>query len=292
MHDELVDACARLLRARYVFPEKAQTAAALLEAALAAGFYDGLDEDAFIERVTAQLYSVCADRHLELRRATYAQATLPTREEMSAIWSQQERQENYGISTVRHLDGNIGYLNLVNISDPNHGAGAIAAAMELVSMTRALIIDLRYNGGGSPDGVQFWCSYFFPDAATHLNSVFDPQTGVTRQYWTLPHVPGARYLDRPIWLLTSSDTFSGAEEFCYNLQSQGRATLVGETTGGGAHPTEPIAITSTIQINIPIKRSINPVTGTNWEGTGVKPDVPTHTDDAYETAYWLARSSM
>ena len=143
-----------------MFPEKAQTAAALLEAALAAGFYDGLDEDAFIERVTAQLYSVCADRHLELRRATYAQATLPTREEMSAIWSQQERQENYGISTVRHLDGNIGYLNLVNISDPNHGAGAIAAAMELVSMTRALIIDLRYNGGGSPDGVQFWCSYF------------------------------------------------------------------------------------------------------------------------------------
>ena len=133
---------------------------------------------------------------------------------------------------------------------------------------------------------------FFPDAATHLNSVFDPQTGVTRQYWTLPHVPGARYLDRPIWLLTSSDTFSGAEEFCYNLQSQGRATLVGETTGGGAHPTEPVAITSTIQINIPIKRSINPVTGTNWEGTGVKPDVPTHTDDAYETAYWLARSSV
>lgn len=157
--------------------------------------------------------------------------------------------------------------------------------MELVSHTNALIVDLRYNGGGSPDGVIFWTSHFFPDEKTHLSSIYDGATGATKQYWSLAYLPGERYLDRPVYLLTSGYTFSGGEEFCYNLKAQGRATLIGETTRGGAHPTDSFPITPTLEITVPTARSVNPVTGTNWEGTGVEPDIAVPAPEAFAVAY-------
>jgi C-terminal processing protease CtpA/Prc len=160
--------------------------------------------------------------------------------------------------------------------------------MSLVADTQALIFDLRRNGGGSPHGAIFWNSYLFPDADTHLNSIYDRESETTRQFWTLAYVPGRRYLDRPVYVLTSGDTFSGAEEFAYNLQQQHRATLIGETTRGGAHPTEPFPLTPTLEITVPVARSVNPVSGTNWEGTGVEPDITVPAAEAFDTAYPLA----
>jgi C-terminal processing protease CtpA/Prc len=160
--------------------------------------------------------------------------------------------------------------------------------MELVTHTDALIIDLRRNRGGDPDGVQLWNSYLFPDGSTHLNDVYDAQTRQTRQYWTLPSVPGPRYLDRPVYVLTSSATFSAGEEFAYNLRALGRATLIGEVTRGGAHPTEVFALSATVEVTVPIARSINPVTGTNWEGVGVAPHVATTAQAAFDVAYRTA----
>jgi len=162
---------------------------------------------------------------------------------------------------------------------------AIAAAMELVSGTYALIIDLRENGGGSPHGVAFWCSYLLPEEPTHLNDIFHADTGQTSQFWSLPYLPGSRYTGRPVYVLTSSRTFSGGEDFCYTLQALGRAELIGETTGGGAHPTRPFPISPAVHIAIPFARSINPITGTNWQGTGVIPDTPVPADEAYRVAY-------
>ena len=158
-------------------------------------------------------------------------------------------------------------------------------SMELVCGTYALIIDLRHNGGGSVEGVVFWCSYLFGDQPVHLNDIFHRDTGETRQFWTLPYVPGTRYVDRPVYLLTGPRTFSGGEELCYNLQALGRAELIGETTGGGAHPTRGFRISPAVHIGIPDARSINPVTGTNWQGTGVVPDTPVPADQAYDVAY-------
>jgi C-terminal processing protease CtpA/Prc len=121
--------------------------------------------------------------------------------------------------------------------------------------------------------------------ARHLNDIFHADTGETRQFWSLPYVPGPRYLDRPVYVLISSRTFSGGEDLCYTLQALGRAELIGETTGGGAHPTRPFPISAAVHIAIPFARSINPVTGTNWQGTGVIPDVPVPADEAYGAAY-------
>ncbi len=195
------------------------------------------------------------------------------------------RMDNFGIRRVERLDGNVGYLDVRRVPVPANAGPAITAAMELVAGTFALIIDLRHNGGGSPEGVVYWCSYLLEEHPTHLNDIFHADTGETRQFWALPYVPGTRYVDRPVYVLTSSHTFSGGEDFAYTLQALGRAEVIGETTGGGAHPTRPFPISPAVHIGIPFARSINPVTGTNWQGTGVVPDVAVPEDQAYDVAY-------
>jgi peptidase S41-like protein len=195
------------------------------------------------------------------------------------------RMDNFGIRRVERLDGNVGYLDVRRVPIPANAGPAITAAMELVAGTYALIIDLRHNGGGAPEGVVYWCSYLLEEHPTHLNDIFHADTGETRQFWALPYVPGTRYVDKPVYVLTSSHTFSGGEDFAYTLQALGRAEVIGETTGGGAHPTRPFPISPAVHIGIPFARSINPVTGTNWQGTGVVPDVAVPEEQAYDTAY-------
>jgi C-terminal processing protease CtpA/Prc len=285
---DLIDEALRLFRSRYIFPEKAEAAAADIRRRRADGEYEGLGEEQLAERLTAHLYETCADRHLRVRIRDAELHTALTEDEMVAAYRESVKHANYGIARVERLDGNIGYLDLRQIAEASLGGRAIAAAMELVLHTEALIIDLRRNRGGSPNGVTFWLSYLFRDDETHLNDIYDGESGVTRQFWTLAYLPGDRYPDRPVYVLTSDITFSAGEEFCYNLQTHGRATLIGQTTRGGAHPTQFFPITPTLEITVPIARSVSPVTGGNWEGTGVEPDVETPAEEAYDVAYRMA----
>jgi hypothetical protein len=288
---EIVQTAITILRSRYVFPDRAAEAAAEIEARLTAGEYDDLDESELAERLTTQLYTVCADKHLRVhahpertRRPPRPVDRDKDRQEMRAIG----RLDNFGIHRVERLEGNVGYIDLRRVALPQNAGASIAAAMELVSGTYALIIDLRRNGGGSPDGVVFWCSYLFDGPGTHFNDIFEAETGETRQFWSVSYVPGSRYTDKPVYLLTSDETFSGGEDFCYTLQALGRAQLIGETTGGGAHPTRVQPLSPTMTISVPFARSVNPITGTNWEGTGVVPDVSVAAEEAYDVAYGMA----
>ena len=197
---------------------------------------------------------------------------------------------NFGIARVERLAGNVGYVDLHMVVDASLAGAAVGAAMELVSRTSALILDLRQCPGGSPNGVQLWVSQLVADDETPLDEI--TVDGVTRQYWTLAHVPGPRYLDRPVYVLTSATTFSGGEALCYDLQAIGRATLVGAPTGGGAHPTRYIPISDTVEITVPFARPVHPLTGGNWEGTGVIPDVEVPAEDALDTAYALALEAV
>jgi hypothetical protein len=289
---EIVTIALGLLRSHYVFPERAEQAAAAIEARLAAGEYDDLDEITLTDRLTAHLYQVCADKHLRVRLDSRpgAEPGLDREEpaDHQARLRQRGRLDNFGIHRVERLDGNVGYLDIRRVPVPAFAGPAIAAAMELVAGTYALIIDLRQNGGGSPDGVVFWCSYLFGHHPEHFNDIFRADTGETRQFWSLAYLPGPRYLDRPVYLLTSSQTFSGGEDLCYTLQALGRAMVIGETTGGGAHPTRRYPVSAAIQIAIPFARSVNPVTGTNWEGTGVVPDIAVPAAEARDIAYGKA----
>jgi C-terminal processing protease CtpA/Prc len=285
---DVIEEALALLLDRYIFPDRAATAAAAVRARREAGEYDGLDEVALADRLTAHLFEVCADKHLRVRVRSSDLSAEASQAEREAAWHEMMRLRNYGIARVERLPGNVGYVDLRAVAAPDTAAPAIAAAMALVAHTYSLIFDLRRNGGGSPQGVIFWNSYLFADDDVHLNSIYDGASGQTRPFYSLAWVPGERYLNRPVWVLTSDQTFSGAEEFAYNLKAQGRATIVGETTRGGAHPTDGFPLSGTLEITVPIARSVNPVTGTNWEGTGVEPDIAVPAERAYPLAYGAA----
>jgi hypothetical protein len=303
---DIVAKALALLRENYVFPEQAEQVATAVETRLAAGEYDNLDEITLAELLTSHMQEASGDKHLRVRlgrgpgpgrraggpeggdRAERERGEPADREARRLKMRRVGRLDNFGIHRVERLDGNIGYLDLRRVPMPENAGPAITAAMELVSGTYALIIDLRLNGGGSPLGVAFWCSYLLPEEPIHLNDIFHADTGETREFWSLPYLPGSRYLDRPVYVLTSSRTFSGGEDLCYTLQALGRAEVIGETTGGGAHPTRPFPISAAVHIAIPFARSISPITGTNWQGTGVIPDTQVPADEAYSVAYGKA----
>jgi C-terminal processing protease CtpA/Prc len=164
--------------------------------------------------------------------------------------------------------------------------------MNLLANMKAIIIDLRKCGGGNPNAVALVSTYFFEGEPIHLNSLYWRDEDITEQYWTLPHVPGGRMPHQPVYILTSKDTFSAGEEFSYNFQALKRATLIGETTLGGAHPGSPYKLQPHFEVFIPKGRAINPITKGNWEGVGVQPDVSVSAEDALETAHKMALEAV
>jgi hypothetical protein len=277
------------IMAGYVFPERAVEIDAAIRHRVDAGEYEGLPGAELCARVTAHLQEASDDKHLRLLwqdepRDLEAADDDGGLAEFRALL----RNEGQGVRGYELLDGNIGLLDVRLIADAGTGARAVGAAMELVADTRALLLDLRECRGGAPNGAALWCSFFFPDDEVHLNDVYERATDSTRQYWTVSALPAPRYLDRPVYVLTSARTFSGGEDVAYTLQAHGRATVVGETTRGGAHPTDRYPVTPHITVTVPGARSISTVTGTNWEGVGVVPDLASPAGRAHEVAHGLA----
>jgi retinol-binding protein 3 len=195
---------------------------------------------------------------------------------------------NYGFERVERLNGNIGYIDLRNFNDHEAGAETVAAAMRFLVNTEALIFDLRQNGGGNPHMVALISSYLFGDKPVHLNDLYWRKGNETNEFWTKPELAKVKFAGKDIYVLTSNRTFSGAEEFSYNLKNLKRATIIGETTGGGAHPGGMFRLHDHFGVFVPTGRAINPITKTNWEGTGVEPDIKVPKEQALKTAYLMA----
>jgi hypothetical protein len=283
------------LDSTYVFPDVAQKLIRDLRARQKRHEYDALTSArAFADSLTAHMRALTHDRHLRVHyRSDVIGATELTDEPSAAEREQQKRDSqlrNCGFENARRLAGNVGYLDLRNFIAIDHGTGEVAvAAMSFLTNTDAMIIDLRRNGGGDPATVQLLCSYFFgPDAHVHLNDLYSRPRNRTDQYWTLSYVPGPHYVGKPVYVLTSRFTGSGAEEFAYDLQTQKRATLVGETTAGAAHPGHFVRLGDHFAAFVADGRAINPVRKDDWEGRGVVPDVPTGADQALRTAHQAA----
>ena len=264
----------------------------------ARGDYDALVGQALADTITAHLRSVRNDGHLAV---WYSSDPLPparepgqprTAEEL-ADYRTRARQVNYGFEEVRRLDGNVGYLNLRRVFEADEESGRVAAAaMGLLANADAVILDLRQNGGGGPGMIELLATYFFPDRV-HLQDLawretIDGRHNVTDQIWTLSYVPGPRLTTQPLYVLTSSGTFSAAEALAFALQTRGRAVVVGEPSGGGAHPNMAVPISDHYVVSVPIGQTIGAVDGTSWEGVGVRPDVPVSAEDALRTAHALA----
>jgi hypothetical protein len=277
----------------YVFPDVAEKMGKALSKNLKKGEYDGLDDlDAFARKLTEDMVGISGDRHIWVLPASEEEIRIARQDEPTdeddTMQRLRDAYTNFGFERVERLDNNIGYLKF-NRFAPAEEAGDIAvAALNFLANSYAIIIDLRDNGGGYPSMIQLISSYFFEEPV-HLNNFYIRETDTLHQFWTQAHVQGPRLADKPLYVLTSNRTFSGAEEFTYNMKNLKRGTIIGETTGGGAHPTSRIVIPDlAVKISVPFGRAINPITGTNWEGTGVEPDIQVPRDEALDTAIYEA----
>jgi retinol-binding protein 3 len=292
-----VDLLAQRLSGKYVFADAGNKMAAAIRDHLRKGDYENAaTEAAFADLLTAHIQASHPDKHLSIRHVPNAQPDRP-RPSLNQAMPAEVRQRmtevgqylNFSFEKVERLPGNIMYLKFDGFFAADIGKAAATAAMNLAANGNAMIIDLRENRGGDPRMVAHVASYLLGDKKVHLSDIYFRADNETNSFWSDPAVPGARFgADKPVYVLTSGETFSAAEDFTYNLQAIKRITVVGETTGGGAHPIQPFRIGPNLVAVIPVGRSINLITKGDWEGTGVKPDVAVASDKALAKANALA----
>jgi hypothetical protein len=286
-----IDSIAWAFNKTYVFPDVAEEIEEVLRRKLRSGEYDELTTiQDFAHQLTYDLQEVSGDRHLGVRYWSDQQVAESQEgdEDPDAAHRrafERGRKRNFEFRKLEILDGNVGYMKLDGFNDTSFSGPTATAAMNFLAHTDALIIDLRENGGGSPSLIQTIMAYLL-DESTHLNSFYIRDGDSLKQFWSAPYVPGPKMQDVELYVLTSGYTFSAAEEFTYNVKNLERATIVGEVTGGGAHPVASYVFDGmNIMVRVSFGRAINPISGTNWEGTGVQPDIEVPADQALDAAY-------
>ena len=295
----VVDSISSILKSRYVFPEVADKMVAKVQNKVSTGAYSSFtDPQQLVAQLTKDLQAISHDKHLRVmynpERVAAEQKVITKADSIAFLTSRVARmqQRNFGFNEVKLLDGNIGYLDLRAFMEVSHAGPTAVAAMNFLSNADAIIIDLRQNGGGSPQMIQLITSYLYDSEPVHLNNFYWRPSDRNTQTWTLPHVSGKRNPDADIYILTSGYTFSAAEEFTYNLKNLKRATIIGETTGGGAHPGGVVNAIDGFMVWTPSGRAINPITKTNWEGTGVIPHIKVSSKEALDVAQITALEKL
>ena len=287
----VIDAVVKNLEEHYFDPDAARKIAdALLAHAKSGDDNAAADGAAFANLLTRQMREVSHDLHLEV---VYSQAPLPDLStgptpERLARYRKAMEENNCTFEKVRILPHNIGYLKLNSFPEPSLCASTAKAAMASLNHADAIIFDLRDNTGGYPDMVMLMAAYLFD----HPEYMYNPRENTTERSWTRSPVPGNKLADKPVYVLTSARTFSGAEHFSYNLKMLKRATLVGETTGGATDVGIFHRIDDHFGMGIPETRAVNPYSEPDWAVTGVQPDVKVKAADALETAEKLAWSKL
>jgi len=288
----VVDSLARNIEERYIFPDLGKKVARTLRERAKKGRYDGITSaKAFNDTLTAHLRELAHDLHLrthyrhEPLQIIDRDAAGPTAEERARSLAD-SRRLNFGFQKVERMPGNIGYVELTGFDGSAAGGAVAQATMQFLQYTDALIFDLRRNGGGDPNMIVLLLSHLYgEDDRVHINDFETRTDPVMPQYWTLTTMPGPRFVDKPVYVLTSKRTGSAAEEFAYDIQQLKRGTLIGETTAGGANPGAMVRLNEHFAAFIADGRAVNPVSKANWEGVGVKPDVAVNADDALKTAH-------
>lgn len=300
IRQKTIDAISQHLTEYYVYPDVAAKMGQAIHDHQKHGDYSSIvDGNEFADALERDLRAVSHDKHLFVGYDPYtlpagsgpSNEPRPPSPDDEARFRTMLEHDNCTFSKVEILNHNIGYIKFGAFPSPNICGPTVVAAMNFVAHTDALIFDLRENHGGDPSMVDFMVSYLFRQP-THINDLTNRHDNETHQYWTLPWIPGPRFVDQPVYVLTSHETFSGGEEFTFDLKTQKRATIVGETTGGGAHPVRGMPAGDHFTIGVPFGRPINPVTKGDWEGTGVEPDVKVSATDALTTAEKLAAEKL
>jgi peptidase S41-like protein len=285
-----IERTAQLLESNYVYPDRGSKLGKLLRREARAAWVSAGTPGEFAKALTGKLRALSADGHFHVDfRMDGADATEEATFGAAEFEKFYGKGVNHGFEQVRRLDGNIGYLDLRVFAPPAMGADMAAAAMTLLAQSSALIIDLRRNGGGDGALGLFIAAYLL-DGATPMSGTYDRPSDKHTPSMTPVWVPGRRFgAHKPVYVLISKQTFSAAEAFAYDLQALKRVTVVGEPSGGGAHPFVYRRISDHYVLSLPEGRSINPITGADWEGVGVIPDVRVSADLALDEALKLAR---
>lgn len=297
---EVITSLCERIEKIYISEDIALMVSASIKEKLEKNEYSGYDTpQEFAARLDKDLQELSNDKHLGITYNPKQAKEIKEQEKVNEILAyltpeiiNEERNKNFGFKYLEILDGNIGYLDLRFFSHPKYAGETAVAVMEYFSNCDALIIDLRKNGGGWGEMGVLLSSYFFSgDTLVQFGGSYSRSKNMEYQNWSLLYVPGKRLPDIPLYILTSESTFSAAEDFSYNLKHLGRAIIVGATTRGGAHPLN-ISVVSDFILYIPDQMSIHPVTKSNWEGVGVKPDIEIKPEDAFNYAYMEALKTL
>lgn len=297
IHSEVIRSLSEKLRAYYIFPDVAEKICNDLQKHLDDGDYNGMDEGEFFAyALTAHMQEVCHDEHVWVK---WHSEPLPDGEEvlrLSKKWMDEQhiqaKLNNYGFYKVERMAGNVGYLDIRYFHRPSWGGDVAVAAMTFLANMGAIIIDLRKCLGGYPGMISLISSYLISEESVQLGSIYWQDDGTTQQYWTLPYVPGQRLDDKPLYILVSKETFSGAEGFAYDMQARKRGIIIGEQTDGGAHPGSSYRLNEHFEAFIPIGYLTHPITKQNWEGLGIIPDVLTSSEQALKIAHKMVLESI
>lgn len=294
---EIIKILTKILKTYYVYPDIAEQICNQLQKHLEDGDYSEITESEFFAyALTMHMQNVCGDEHLWVRwhPEPLSEHEGPLRQNQA--WMVEQRLEaqldNFGIHKLERLPGNVGYIDIHKFHKVEWAGDTVVASMNFLANMSALIIDLRNCQGGYPDMVSLVSSYLFGEEPMHLGSIYWREENHVQQYWTLPYVPGQRFGDKPVFALISKGTFSGGEAFAHHLKSHQRATLVGERTDGGAHPSASHRLHAHFEVFIPVGRAINPTTGENWENSGVIPDISVPQEQALHVAHRMALESI
>jgi hypothetical protein len=296
----VINSINRLLIEQYVFPDVAEQMKAHLNTKLKNGDYDKINNPVrFAKTLEEDLHKISKDNHFfmefnperaELLKAKESQSKEEVEKANKKLF-EDARWNNFGLKKLEILRGNIGYLHISFFANPEYGGATAVASMNFLANSDAVIIDLRNTPGGWPTMVQLICSYFIKgtdtEGRTYLNSFERRFNNSLEQFWTISYVPGKRMYDTDLYILTNRYTSSGAEEFTYNMKNLKRATIIGETTSGSAHNVEYKVIQDCFVMHLPTGKPINPISGTNWERTGIEPDIKVKAENALEKTYLL-----
>jgi tetratricopeptide (TPR) repeat protein len=288
-----VDTICTLLKEKYVLTDRAAESAEALRLINRAGAYDSLGDPArFAERLTGDLQRVTGDRHNRVRLIEPSdigeRAESPLHHPVRLFRLQQK--EHSGFSRLEWLEERIGYLEIRRFYPPAVARELLTGAMKFLSGASAIIIDLRENEGGTTDLLPLLSGYFLT-YPTQLNSTYYRASDYLQESWIVRDLEGKRLTDVPLFLLTGRKTFSAAESFAYDMKARKRGMIVGDSTKGGAHSVDLFVLDDLLEMYLSTARDVNPVTGANWEGTGVVPDVLVPEACALDTALTLARKA-
>ena len=294
----VIESLAVAVQNRYVFPDKGAALAKLLRQRAARHEYDKItSQKVFADTLLAQMQAFTHDRHMRVHyryqpfeRTAHADTMPP--EELKRELAMQ-KLGNFGFERIERMAGNVGYLDLRMFSELPQAQPTAIAAMNFLANADAIIVDLRRNGGGDPSLLQTLLTYFVAEGERlHINDFYLREGDTTEQWWSAAQVPGPRLFGKPLYVLTSNLTGSCAEEFAYDVQTHKLGTLYGATTAGGANPGGLFPLSDHLAAFIATGRAINPVTKTNWEGVGVKPDHEVPPGDALREAHVAALQGL